>query len=115
VLYSLLLAPNVKCLPKTVFHDPRYGCSLHFVLLLLWKEASRKQHDLKIAAVGSGTLFYSALTMERLFSPCTRLHDILENQGRLEQLRAYYPELFQELSECIYRRASQLGKGVYIR
>jgi hypothetical protein len=37
--------------------------------------------------------------MERLFSPCTRLYDLLESQGRLEELRRYYhPELFQELN-----------------
>jgi hypothetical protein len=35
--------------------------------------------------------------MERLFSPCTRLHDILESQGRLEPFREDYPEDFQEL------------------
>jgi hypothetical protein len=36
--------------------------------------------------------------MERLFSPCTRLHEILENQGRLGQFRRYHPELLQELN-----------------
>jgi hypothetical protein len=36
--------------------------------------------------------------MERLFSPCTRLHDLLENQGRLEALNGYHPGLLQELN-----------------
>jgi hypothetical protein len=38
--------------------------------------------------------------MERLFSPCTRLHDILESQGVLEdfRLRMCYPEHLQELN-----------------
>jgi hypothetical protein len=37
--------------------------------------------------------------MERLFSPCTRLYDLLESQVRPEELRRYYhPELFQELN-----------------
>jgi hypothetical protein len=66
---------------KTVFYDPR------------------SQHNLKIAAESSsGTLFCSALTMEHLFLPCTRLHDIMESQGRLEEFRAYHPEGLQELN-----------------
>jgi hypothetical protein len=38
--------------------------------------------------------------MRRLFSPCTRLHDILESQGRLEVVRDghFAPELVQELN-----------------
>jgi hypothetical protein len=36
--------------------------------------------------------------MERLFSPCTRLHDFLESQGDLEQFRMRHPELLQELN-----------------
>jgi hypothetical protein len=36
--------------------------------------------------------------MERLFSPCTRLHDFLESQGRLEGLRRFHPEPLQELN-----------------
>jgi hypothetical protein len=36
--------------------------------------------------------------MERLFSPCTRLHDILESQGRLERVRRHHPEYLQELN-----------------
>jgi hypothetical protein len=36
--------------------------------------------------------------MERLFSPCTRLHDILESQGGLAVLRRRHPELLQELN-----------------
>jgi hypothetical protein len=36
--------------------------------------------------------------MERLFSPCNRLHDILESQGRLEELREQNPEPLQELN-----------------
>jgi hypothetical protein len=36
-------------------------------------------------------------TMERLFSPCTRLHDILKSQGQLERLRRHL-EAFQELN-----------------
>jgi hypothetical protein len=35
--------------------------------------------------------------MERLFSPCTRLYDMLESQGRLENFR-FNAELLQELS-----------------
>jgi hypothetical protein len=35
--------------------------------------------------------------MEILFSPCTRFHDILESQGRLEEFRDQ-PELLQELN-----------------
>jgi hypothetical protein len=37
-------------------------------------------------------------TMERLFSPCTRLHDRLERQGRLEEVRRRHPEPLQELN-----------------
>jgi hypothetical protein len=36
--------------------------------------------------------------MERLFSPCTRLHDTLESQGGLERLRRRHPEPLQELN-----------------
>jgi hypothetical protein len=36
--------------------------------------------------------------MESLFSPCTRLHDILESQHRLEIFRFHHPELLQELN-----------------
>jgi hypothetical protein len=36
--------------------------------------------------------------MERLFSPCNRLYDLLESQGFLDVLRGYHPELFQELN-----------------
>jgi hypothetical protein len=36
--------------------------------------------------------------MERLFSPCTRLHDILESQGDLEEFRGLHPERLQELN-----------------
>jgi hypothetical protein len=37
--------------------------------------------------------------MERLFSPCTRLNDILESQGRLEQFRGRHPDVgLQELN-----------------
>jgi hypothetical protein len=36
--------------------------------------------------------------MERLFSPCTRLRDLLESQGLLEEHRNYHPELLQELN-----------------
>jgi hypothetical protein len=35
--------------------------------------------------------------MERLFSPCNRLRDSFESQGRLESFRGD-PELLQELS-----------------
>jgi hypothetical protein len=43
---------------------------------------SHKQHILKITAAGSSVTAHSfALTMERLFSPCTRFHDMLESQG----------------------------------
>jgi hypothetical protein len=34
--------------------------------------------------------------MERLFSPCNRLHDLLESQGRHEESRRHHPELLQE-------------------
>jgi hypothetical protein len=37
-------------------------------------------------------------TMERLFSPCSRLHDIVDSQGLLEEVRRHHPEPFQELS-----------------
>jgi hypothetical protein len=59
----------------------------------IFKEASHNQHNLKIAA-----LYCSALAMERLLSPCTRLYDILENQGYLEQFRGRHPEGLQELN-----------------
>jgi hypothetical protein len=36
--------------------------------------------------------------MERQFSPCTRLYDILENQGRLERFRDHHPVGLQELN-----------------
>jgi hypothetical protein len=36
--------------------------------------------------------------MERLFSPCTRLHDLLESRGRLERVRRRHPEPLQELN-----------------
>jgi hypothetical protein len=36
--------------------------------------------------------------MERLFSTCTRLYDLVESQGRLEEPRGYHPEVFQELN-----------------
>jgi hypothetical protein len=42
-----------------------------------------------------------ALTMERLFSPCTRFNDLLESQGRLEELRRHYPEPLQELNRDV--------------
>jgi hypothetical protein len=35
--------------------------------------------------------------MERLFSPCTRLHGLLQSQGRLPELR-YFEDLFRELN-----------------
>jgi hypothetical protein len=37
-------------------------------------------------------------TMERLFSPCNRLRDILESQGLLEEVTLFYPEPLQELN-----------------
>jgi hypothetical protein len=36
--------------------------------------------------------------MELLLSPCTRLHDILESQGGLEELGVRNPEPLQELN-----------------
>jgi hypothetical protein len=86
-----------------MFHVPRYGCSFTFVFaslsLLKLLEVSHKQHILKITAAGSsGTLFCTALTMERLFSPCTRLHKILKSQGVLEEPEAPIPERLQELN-----------------
>jgi hypothetical protein len=36
--------------------------------------------------------------MERLFSPCTRLRDLVGSQDRLERFRDHYPELWQELN-----------------
>jgi hypothetical protein len=83
---------------KPCYKLPRSGCSLYFVsasLSLLNLEGSVAAYSiLKIAAVGSSAKAHcSALTMERLFSPCTRLHDIIESQGRLVP-----PEGLQELN-----------------
>jgi hypothetical protein len=36
--------------------------------------------------------------MEHLFSPCTRLHAILDSQGLLEDVRRRHPESLQELN-----------------
>jgi hypothetical protein len=36
--------------------------------------------------------------MERLFRPCTRLHDILDSQGRLERVTEYFHGSLQELN-----------------
>jgi hypothetical protein len=36
--------------------------------------------------------------MEHRFTPCTRLHDLLESQGDIEGLRGQHTELLQELS-----------------
>jgi hypothetical protein len=36
--------------------------------------------------------------MDRVFSSCNRLHDILESQGRLEEVREQNPEPLQELN-----------------
>jgi hypothetical protein len=56
------------------------------------------QHIIKItAAGGSGIVYCFVLTMERLFSPCTRMHDIFEIQGRLEEFRDHREGL-QELN-----------------
>jgi hypothetical protein len=78
-----------------MFHAPNAAVSLR----LLNFEA---QHTIKITAAGSsGTLFCTELTMERLFSPCTRMHDILESQGRLEEFigrNRNNPEWLQELN-----------------
>jgi hypothetical protein len=41
---------------------------------------------------------FSSSTMERLFSPCTRLSDILESQGLLDEFMSGYSEPLQELS-----------------
>jgi hypothetical protein len=49
-------------------------------------------------ALEHSSVSHSIITMEHLFSPCTRLHAILENQDRLEQFRGQHPELLQELS-----------------
>jgi hypothetical protein len=59
-----------------------------------------KQHILKITADGSSDiLFCTALTMEILFSPCTRLYDILESQGDLQDFRGHFLlEVLQELN-----------------
>jgi hypothetical protein len=36
--------------------------------------------------------------MDHLFSPCTRLHDLVESQGRLEEVRQSHPEPLQEVN-----------------
>jgi hypothetical protein len=36
--------------------------------------------------------------MDRLLSPCTRLHDLLASRGRLEVLNGHHPVLLQELN-----------------
>jgi hypothetical protein len=41
---------------------------------------------------------YPPFTMEHQFSPCTRLHDILDSQGLLERVRRHDPEPLQELN-----------------
>jgi hypothetical protein len=41
--------------------------------------------------------FRILITMERIFSPCTRLHDILESQGRLHEVIDHDPDPLQEL------------------
>jgi hypothetical protein len=46
----------------------------------------------------STTAFRILFTMERLLSPCTRLHDTLEREGGLEDFRSHNPEDFQELN-----------------
>jgi hypothetical protein len=60
---------------------PDVHCSLFCVSLALasfWKEASHKQHRLHYSKYR-----ITSLTMERLFSPCTRYRDIAEAQGLL--------------------------------
>jgi hypothetical protein len=69
------------------------ACSLHFVFASL--EASHThQHILKIAAPAH----CFELTMESLFSPCTRLYDLLDSQGGLEALNGHRLNLLQELN-----------------
>jgi hypothetical protein len=47
--------------------------------------------------------------MERLFSPCTRLYDILETQGRLEELRACHEAYGSALiMECLFSPYTRL-------
>jgi hypothetical protein len=66
-------------------------------------EASHKRHITKLA-VGIGSsitahcLLSSILTMERLFSSCSRLRDLIMSQDRLERFRNHHPELWQELN-----------------
>jgi hypothetical protein len=79
--YSTFYCFDRDC--RIVFHVPRYRCSLPFVFSSL----EAKQHILKITAAGSsGTLFFTVSTMERLFSPCTRLE---RRNGFLRRFRRH--------------------------
>jgi hypothetical protein len=71
-----------------------FSLSLSRIIRKLYFTARSTQvHQLRY-----GTLFRTALTMERLFSPCTRYRDMLENQGRLEVFRSRRTEPLQELN-----------------
>jgi hypothetical protein len=68
-----------------------------YISFLLVLKLKAKEHILKITAAGSSdTLFWTTLTMESLFSPCTRSYDILESQGHLERVGSH--DLERELN-----------------
>jgi hypothetical protein len=52
--------------------------------------------------------------MERLFSPCTRLHDLIESLGRLQGLRRYHPEPSQELNLDVSNEELLSAKSAFI-
>jgi hypothetical protein len=93
--YHAVLVADSDCerACKIIFHVPRSGCSLHFVLASYSKDRSSRQ--LHYDTTGS---YAHTITMERLFSPCTRLRDIRESQDPpIPQLEGR-TELLQELN-----------------
>jgi hypothetical protein len=52
--------------------------------------------------------------MDRLFSPCTRLHEMLESRGLLERVRRYHPEPLQELNLDVSTEELLSAERLYI-
>jgi hypothetical protein len=82
---------------KVMFHASRSEYSIHFVFdslsLLNRRIIVSYSKDLSISQLRYGTLICTALTMERLFSPCTRYRDMVESRGGVPP-----PESLRELN-----------------
>jgi hypothetical protein len=76
----LLRVPNVPAKPRSTSYRVCFFLALESIV----KESSHNQHILKSTTVLgiSVTVHCFALTMEHLFSPCTRYRDILKSQGQ---------------------------------